>query len=118
MNLDPFPAEAARGWIRLHWLSRSDPQTCFQAELDWTDGAKLEVLPELLEACKHSPQWLAFPWFLIREAKAYSRWGLRLRWDSPIYLEDELAILEAVTADAKRWRLEQARRQRQAGRRV
>jgi len=105
-----------RGRITLFWLSVDDPQECHRAQFEWTDGERLAALPALVEKRRGCPALIDFPWWLLNDAMAFSRWGLRLRWESPICLEDELAILEAVTADAKRWRVEQARRQRNSSR--
>jgi len=102
------------GRITLFWLAVSDPQECHRAQVEWADGQRLAALPALMEKRRGCPELTDFPWWLLDDAMAFSRWGLRLRWESPIRLDDELAILGAVTADAKRWRLEQARRQRKS----
>jgi hypothetical protein len=108
--------QGRRGRITLFWLSVCDLQQCQSVQVEWTDGERLAALPAVVEKRRGCPELIEFPWWLLHDALAFSRWGLRLRWESPIRLGDELAILDAVTADAKRWRLEQAKRQRKSGR--
>ena len=118
MSAGAITMQGETGSITLRWLAHLDPLCCASTKIAWRQGERLASLPDSIEAHSAGAALHTFPWALLRDVKAYSRWGMQLRWESPIYLDDELAILAEVSADARQWRQERARARWQAGRRI
>lgn len=98
--------------LHIFWLSQRGVERFSQLSLQWhINGANLLHLRETL---KTQPLPEGFPLHLLDEESAYTRWGQRLRWGSPLWMDDEIAILERISADAKQRRHDKVRRQRSA----